>query len=65
VTGLDTLYRQPPKAEVHRHHVGSAPPRIVTELAVGHEGCTRRGTTRSYSLEWPGCSSPAAASKSG
>ena len=25
MTGLDTLYRQPPNAELHRHHVG--PPR--------------------------------------
>ena len=27
-----------PKAELHVHHVGSASPRIVAELAARHEG---------------------------
>lgn len=30
-----------PKAELHVHHVGSASPRIVSELALRHEGDTR------------------------
>ncbi len=29
-----------PKAELHVHHVGSASPRIVAELAARHEGST-------------------------
>ena len=29
-----------PKAELHVHHVGSASPRIVAELAARHEGHT-------------------------
>lgn len=29
-----------PKAELHVHHVGSASPRIVAELAAAHEGAT-------------------------
>ncbi|GAB3657732.1 adenosine deaminase [Actinocorallia lasiicapitis] len=30
-----------PKAELHVHHVGSASPRVVAELAARHEGTTR------------------------
>jgi aminodeoxyfutalosine deaminase len=30
-----------PKAELHVHHVGSASPRVVAELAARHEGSTR------------------------
>src|SRR4051794_481791 len=35
---LDTFIAGLPKAELHAHHVGSASPRIVAELAARHEG---------------------------
>ena len=31
-----------PKAELHVHHVGSASPRIVAELAARHPGTVQR-----------------------
>jgi adenosine deaminase len=40
VTDLDTFIAGLPKAELHVHHVGSASPRIVAELAARHEGAT-------------------------
>ncbi|MCZ4100907.1 MULTISPECIES: adenosine deaminase [Streptomyces] len=36
VPGLDTFIAGLPKAELHVHHVGSASPRIVAELAARH-----------------------------
>jgi aminodeoxyfutalosine deaminase len=40
VTELATFIAGLPKAELHVHHVGSASPRIVAELAARHEGDT-------------------------
>ncbi len=37
---LDTFIAGLPKAELHVHHVGSASPRIVAELAARHQGAT-------------------------
>ncbi len=37
---LDAFIAGLPKAELHVHHVGSASPRIVAELAARHEGST-------------------------
>jgi aminodeoxyfutalosine deaminase len=41
VTDLSAFIAGLPKAELHVHHVGSASPRIVAELAARHEGRTR------------------------
>jgi aminodeoxyfutalosine deaminase len=38
LTELDSFIAGLPKAELHVHHVGSASPRIVAELAARHEG---------------------------
>ncbi|GAB6898842.1 adenosine deaminase [Kineosporia succinea] len=38
MTDLTTFIAGLPKAELHVHHVGSASPRIVAELAARHEG---------------------------
>jgi aminodeoxyfutalosine deaminase len=40
VTDLTSFIAGLPKAELHVHHVGSASPRIVAELAARHEGRT-------------------------
>jgi len=40
VTDLAAFIAGLPKAELHVHHVGSASPRIVAELAARHEGST-------------------------
>jgi aminodeoxyfutalosine deaminase len=40
VTDLDAFIAGLPKAELHVHHVGSASPRIVAELAARHAGAT-------------------------
>ena len=40
MTDLDAFIAGLPKAELHVHHVGSASPRIVAELAARHEGTT-------------------------
>jgi aminodeoxyfutalosine deaminase len=40
VTDLSAFIAGLPKAELHVHHVGSASPRIVAELAARHEGQT-------------------------
>jgi len=40
VADLDTFIAGLPKAELHVHHVGSASPRIVAELAARHEGAS-------------------------
>jgi aminodeoxyfutalosine deaminase len=40
VTELTSFIAGLPKAELHVHHVGSASPRIVAELAARHEGDT-------------------------
>ena len=40
MTDLETFIAGLPKAELHVHHVGSASPRIVAELAGRHEGST-------------------------
>ncbi|HZC73463.1 MAG TPA: adenosine deaminase [Jatrophihabitans sp.] len=40
MTGLRDFIAGLPKAELHVHHVGSASPRIVAELAGRHEGST-------------------------
>jgi aminodeoxyfutalosine deaminase len=40
VTDLAAFIAGLPKAELHVHHVGSASPRIVAELAARHEGTT-------------------------
>jgi adenosine deaminase/aminodeoxyfutalosine deaminase len=40
VTELTEFIAGLPKAELHVHHVGSASPRIVAELAARHEGST-------------------------
>jgi aminodeoxyfutalosine deaminase len=40
VTELTSFIAGLPKAELHVHHVGSASPRIVAELAARHEGRT-------------------------
>jgi len=40
VTDLTSYIAGLPKAELHVHHVGSASPRIVAELAARHEGDT-------------------------
>ncbi|WP_030451203.1 adenosine deaminase [Herbidospora cretacea] len=37
---LDSFIAGLPKAELHVHHVGSASPRVVAELAARHEGST-------------------------
>ncbi|WP_096305199.1 adenosine deaminase [Jatrophihabitans sp. GAS493] len=39
-SGLDPYIAGLPKAELHVHHVGSASPQIVAELAARHEGST-------------------------
>jgi adenosine deaminase len=41
VTDLSAFIAGLPKVELHVHHVGSASPRIVAELAARHEGRTR------------------------
>ncbi|MEO3746698.1 adenosine deaminase [Plantactinospora sp. B5E13] len=41
MTDLSAFIAGLPKAELHVHHVGSASPRIVAELAARHEGRTR------------------------
>ncbi|MEE6261965.1 adenosine deaminase [Plantactinospora sonchi] len=41
MTDLSAFIAGLPKAELHVHHVGSALPRIVAELATRHEGRTR------------------------
>ena len=38
MTELASFIAGLPKAELHVHHVGSASPRIVAELAARHEG---------------------------
>ena len=38
MTELTSFIAGLPKAELHVHHVGSASPRIVAELAARHEG---------------------------
>ncbi|MGW3784483.1 adenosine deaminase [Micromonospora chokoriensis] len=40
MTDLTTFIADLPKVELHVHHVGSASPRIVAELAARHEGRT-------------------------
>lgn len=40
MTDLSTFIVGLPKVELHVHHVGSASPRIVAELAARHEGCS-------------------------
>ena len=40
MTELTSFIAGLPKAELHVHHVGSASPRIVAELAARHEGAT-------------------------
>ena len=40
MTDLDAFIAGLPKAELHVHHVGSALPRVVAELAARHEGAT-------------------------
>ncbi|MFI6256707.1 adenosine deaminase [Micromonospora zamorensis] len=40
MTDLPTFIASLPKVELHVHHVGSASPRIVAELAARHEGRT-------------------------
>jgi adenosine deaminase len=40
MTELDAFIAGLPKAELHVHHVGSASPRAVAELAARHEGST-------------------------
>ena len=40
MTDLDAFIAGLPKVELHVHHVGSASPRIVAELAARHEGAT-------------------------
>jgi adenosine deaminase len=40
MTGIEDFVAGLPKAELHVHHVGSASPRIVAELAARHEGAT-------------------------
>jgi aminodeoxyfutalosine deaminase len=40
VTDLAAFVADLPKAELHVHHVGSASPRVVAELAARHEGST-------------------------
>ena len=40
MTDLPTFIAGLPKVELHVHHVGSASPRIVAELAARHEGRT-------------------------
>jgi aminodeoxyfutalosine deaminase len=40
VTELDAFIAGLPKAELHVHHVGSASPRTVAELAARHERTT-------------------------
>jgi ABC-type multidrug transport system ATPase subunit len=41
VSALASFHRGPSKAELHVHHVGSASPRIVADLAARHAGSTR------------------------
>lgn len=41
MTTLDHFIAGLPKAELHVHHVGSASPGIVSELAARHEGDTK------------------------
>ncbi|MFN2517478.1 MAG: adenosine deaminase [Jatrophihabitantaceae bacterium] len=38
MTALDVFIAGLPKAELHVHHIGSASPRIVSDLAARHEG---------------------------
>ena len=38
MTDPDPFIAGLPKAELHVHHIGSASPRIVAELAARHEG---------------------------
>ncbi len=40
MSDLSEFIRGLPKAELHVHHVGSASPRIVSELAARHAGST-------------------------
>ncbi|AXI77715.1 adenosine deaminase [Peterkaempfera bronchialis] len=40
-TEVDAFIAGMPKAELHVHHVGSASPRVVAELAARHEGTSR------------------------
>jgi aminodeoxyfutalosine deaminase len=40
MTDIEAFIAGLPKAELHVHHVGSASPRIVAELAARHEGAT-------------------------
>jgi aminodeoxyfutalosine deaminase len=46
LTDLTSFIAQLPKAELHVHHVGSASPRIVAELAARHEGSLQSGQGR-------------------
>ncbi|WP_420713932.1 adenosine deaminase [Streptomyces sp. NRRL WC-3742] len=39
-TGIEAFIAGMPKAELHVHHVGSASPRVVAELAARHQGRT-------------------------
>ncbi|MER5636396.1 adenosine deaminase [Kitasatospora sp. NPDC002227] len=39
--GIEAFIAGMPKAELHVHHVGSASPRVVAELAARHEGRTK------------------------
>ena len=39
--GIEAFIAGLPKAELHVHHVGSASPRVVAELAARHEGNTK------------------------
>ena len=49
MTDLSAFIAGLPKAELHVHHVGSASPRIVAELAARHEGRPRCRPTRTRS----------------
>jgi aminodeoxyfutalosine deaminase len=40
-SGIEAFIAGMPKAELHVHHVGSASPRVVAELAARHEGRTK------------------------
>ncbi len=40
MTDLEPFIAGLPKVELHVHHVGSASPRAVAELAARHEGST-------------------------
>ncbi|MFJ5926342.1 adenosine deaminase [Kitasatospora sp. NPDC092948] len=41
VQGIEAFIAGMPKAELHVHHVGSASPRVVAELAARHAGTTK------------------------